>query len=78
VASFTISVLEVEASAEVSENGLSTTSVSLGFAGMSINVNFDFKLKAEEEPLEVVISRVTQTGEVFLKFSKPMQKISNL
>jgi len=52
---------------------LSTTSVSLGFAGMSINVNFDFKLKAEEEPLTVVISRVTQTGEVFLEYSKPMQ-----
>jgi len=45
---------------------------------MSINVNFDFELKAEEKPLEVIISRVTQTGEVYLKFSKPMQKISNL
>lgn len=78
MAFFTISVLEVEVSSEEDVEGLSTTSVNLGFAGMTINVNFDFELKAEEKPLEVMITRVTQTGEVYLKFSKPMQKISNL
>jgi hypothetical protein len=35
-------------------------------------------LKADEEPLSVEISRITQTGEIYLEFSKDMRNVSDL
>ena len=66
ISSFTVTVLVNEEEDESS----SSSGVALGFDGVSILVNFDYEFKAKEEMLEVAISRVTQTGIVFLEFSK--------
>lgn len=72
-------MLEIETSSDSSSDsgGFSTTTY-LGNSGISLNVNFDYQFKEDEEELSVEISRVTQTGEIYLLFSKGMQSVSDL